>query len=161
MAIKCHEDLQKDDIYLVGIDILFSVDSFKSSNILQDVLNSFTHQSLEILPRLYGSYLEAARRHRFAIYGTSSSNNSEQLIQTNLTAAAMESFELAHKLLQVHETRPEAWSYLLKMLLALEEKNLMGTRGNQALNNVATRSLLVLTPGSECDCLLIHSYFNK
>ncbi|KLO20414.1 hypothetical protein SCHPADRAFT_991789 [Schizopora paradoxa] len=143
------EDLQKNEIYLAGIDVLFSVDSLKGSNILQDVLGSFTLESLEIMPLIYMSYLDAIRRNRFALYGTSSTNSSDQAVQVSLTSAGMESFELAHGLLQTHGAHAEAWKCLLNVILALEERNLTGSRGNQALSNVASWSLLVIGSSQE------------
>ncbi|KAH8114627.1 hypothetical protein DFH11DRAFT_1543891 [Phellopilus nigrolimitatus] len=145
----------KSEVLQTGIEVLFPVESLKGSadpleTLLTDYFTPsiFQKAQLRVLPQLYKVYVQETRKHRFAIFGSGSSQSQEQTVQNKVRDTGMSAFTSCYKTLRVYGDELEVWQSVLSLLEVLEEANLVGfglSESANVLNDIVTWAVNALS----------------
>ncbi|THH11364.1 hypothetical protein EW145_g684 [Phellinidium pouzarii] len=131
----------KSEVYQIGIDILFSVESLKSSQdplvilLTEHFIPSKTPKSqLRVVPMIYKAYVQETRKHRFSVFGSGSSPSQDQTVQGKIRDAGMTAFMNSYKTLREFGDDLEVWQSVVSLLEVLEEANIVGSGSSENTN---------------------------
>ncbi|KAH8107347.1 hypothetical protein DFH11DRAFT_1549620 [Phellopilus nigrolimitatus] len=149
----------KSEVLQTGIEVLFPVESLKGSadpleTLLTDYFTPsiFQKAQLRVLPQLYKVYVQETRKHRFAIFGSGSSQSQEQTVQNKVRDTGMSAFTSCYKTLRVYGDELEVWQSVLSLLEVLEEANLVGFGLSESSESFPKKSEAAL----KIICVLTH-----
>ncbi|KAJ7597284.1 Urb2/Npa2 family-domain-containing protein [Mycena floridula] len=116
------------NIYMAGVDTLFSLDVLRSPDTDQDLIQSLSKIDpgvvLVTLPRLFSSFIQSVKKHRAAIFSQGSSIQSSESSLTAFHAMGMRFFASCAPLLENDRFPVETWTARTNLLALVHQENL-------------------------------------
>lgn len=121
------------EVLQAGIDILFSVDTLKSSQSPFEAIITLLSTQIRSEPKkvrmihvLFKAYVQEVHKHRSAIFSSGSKAAYEQTVEAKAREAGLHAFYTAYQLVCDQGAGSEAFQCLGSLLEVVEEANLIG-----------------------------------